>query len=280
MWDRVGLRCKTPLIEVSAVGGLGNQLFGLCLAISQSLIKRKSFIIEDYSSASGDVYALNIFGIVPGTIYLPTIENGELKLTMPMVKHKFCRTLMFKEPNFNYTPIPIHKNYHIRLQGYFQSYKYFAEYASEIRYWLRNQILISDMSPTNLVLHIRLGDMKKNPSVKEIHGFIDKNYIDSALSYFTNFNASNPLIITDDKSSVDELFPQLSKQFKVISNDIISDFSVMCSAQNIIISNSTFSWWAAWIGNGRVVAPKKWFANNNKMGFSEADFFPTSWQVF
>jgi hypothetical protein len=128
-------------------------------------------------------------------------------------------------------------------------------------------------------VHVRLGDMAKDPVMRSIHGIVDRRYIDEALHYFNDLGLSEPQLITDDPSSLARIFPDLVERFEVISADLISDFRVMCESRNLIIGNSTFAWWAAWIGNGRIVAPAKWFANNSKMGFVETDFYPSSWTV-
>ena len=44
------------------------------------------------------------------------------------------------------------------------------------------------------------------------------------------------------------------------------DMYLMSLSENIIISNSTFSWWAAWLGENKntVIAPKSWFKREKK----------------
>ena len=44
------------------------------------------------------------------------------------------------------------------------------------------------------------------------------------------------------------------------------DMYLMSLSKNIIISNSTFSWWAAWLGKNKntIIAPKLWFKQKKK----------------
>ncbi|EHC0071351.1 alpha-1,2-fucosyltransferase [Escherichia coli] len=49
----------------------------------------------------------------------------------------------------------------------------------------------------------------------------------------------------------------------------------MSKCKNNIISNSSFSWWAAWLNenkNKTVIAPSKWFKKDIKH-----DIIPESW---
>ena len=61
----------------------------------------------------------------------------------------------------------------------------------------------------------------------------------------------------------------------------ISDLYLMSKFKNIIIANSTFSWWAAYLGlqNKKVLAPIEWFGkkrtNNNLV--ETKDLMPDNW---
>jgi hypothetical protein len=53
------------------------------------------------------------------------------------------------------------------------------------------------------------------------------------------------------------------------------DMLLMSKCKNNIISNSSFSWWAAWLNenkNKTVIAPSKWFKKDIKH-----DIIPESW---
>ena len=49
-----------------------------------------------------------------------------------------------------------------------------------------------------------------------------------------------------------------------MSNKNQITFNILSNATNMIMSNSTFSWWAAYLGSNKsvIVAPSKWYNNN------------------
>jgi len=51
---------------------------------------------------------------------------------------------------------------------------------------------------------------------------------------------------------------------------------LMSQCQHNIVANSSFSWWGAWLNANPhkiVIAPKKWYANQNDV----RDLCPTTW---
>jgi hypothetical protein len=55
------------------------------------------------------------------------------------------------------------------------------------------------------------------------------------------------------------------------------DLRLMSQCEHHIIANSTFSWWAAWLGTnpGRIVcAPARWFKDP---GHNTRDIYPADW---
>ena len=61
--------------------------------------------------------------------------------------------------------------------------------------------------------------------------------------------------------------------------DEIKDFCLLTSCDHNINTNSTFSWWGAWLANsGKVVAPSMWFGPNNA-DKSTKDLYLDGWDI-
>ena len=53
----------------------------------------------------------------------------------------------------------------------------------------------------------------------------------------------------------------------------------MTQCSDFIISNSTYSWWGAWLADtGTVIAPHVWFGPNNASK-SLKDLYPEHWKI-
>ena len=71
------------------------------------------------------------------------------------------------------------------------------------------------------------------------------------------------------------IFPSFS-----VNNDLMS-FILLSFSKDIVICNSSYSWWAAWLNtnkNKKVFAPKNWFGYANK-NLDTKDLFPEDWNI-
>ena len=58
-------------------------------------------------------------------------------------------------------------------------------------------------------------------------------------------------------------------------NKVIDDMYLMSNCKNMIIANSSYSWWAAYLNKNRekiIIAPELWWK-----GFDTSDVIPDSW---
>jgi len=168
----------------------------------------------------------------------------------------------------------------VSLWGFFQSEKYFKHIEETIRkdFTFKDEILepceemIENISDKVVGLHIRRKDYLINPN----HFFVGMEYYEEALSKFSD--DTEVIVFSDDPQWCMEQELFADDRFMVSENDNgYVDMCLMSMCSDFIIANSSFSWWAAWLANkGRVIAPKKWFPNDDK---SIVDLYPETWEV-
>ncbi len=157
------------------------------------------------------------------------------------------------------------------VEGYFQCHQYFDHVmalghpnlalVTETAWFAGMKSLAQTEKP--IMLHIRLGDYIKN---QETIGVLSKDYYSKSLDLVRQHFPRSPLwVFSDDPEQASTyLGSTLGEPFRIIEQPTESTAAeammLMSLGSSIITSNSTFSWWAAKIGNSRVtVTPSQWF---------------------
>ena len=144
---------------------------------------------------------------------------------------------------------------------YLQDPSFFEPYGNEIR-----TILAEGIEKTDMVsLHIRRGDYVGNPFYVDLN---ETDYYDEAIEQFpkdTRFLVfcADRQQGSDDESDMEwcmKRFPGKNFEFYE-GKDEIADFNAQAGCKAHIIANSSFSWWTAYVGGGKTVAPGKWYAD-------------------
>jgi hypothetical protein len=229
------------MITVDLFAGMGNQLFQYFMGYALS---RKKNIPIVYSTNN---YKLSHFNFPIKFVQNKTSINN----------------LLIRDSSFNYRNIPICSN--CRIRGYWQSEKYFKDY--------RNDILklfnIQTTSLETISVHVRRGDYLLSTSKHPVQN--NKYYIDAVNILGQNMKV---YVFSDDMNWCKNNLP---KTWHFIENQTdIQDFIMMAKNKYHVISNSTFSWWAAWINGEKVIAPKKWFGPELKH-LNTQDIIPEKW---
>ena len=185
------------------------------------------------------------------------------------------------ESGFNFDPKIFNCDDWISLWGFFQSEKYFKNVEDIIRedFTFRDEILhpCQDMMQGILEegkvigIHIRRKDYLTNPN----HHFVGIDYYTKGLQKFPN--DTNVLVFSDDPKWCHEQSLFDDDRFMISENDSgYIDMCLMSMCTDFIIGNSSFSWWAAWLGNrGKVIAPKNWFPDDK----DTSDLYCKNWEV-
>ena len=108
-----------------------------------------------------------------------------------------------------------------------------------------------------IVVHLRLGDYL---SLGKIYGNPSPGFFDRAISLLAH--KESPIwIFTQSKKDIDSKLLRHFKYYKIIDETLVSEpaenLVLMSMGAGLICSNSTFSWWAAFLQSRgeKVVAP-------------------------
>lgn len=120
---------------------------------------------------------------------------------------------------------------------------------------------------TKIFVHVRRGDYIFE-SYLEMQGIdLPKRYFERVMKEMSK-NIENPFFVflSDDSSYVECCFEDIKN--KIISkNSMATDLAIMSLCEYGIVSNSSFSWWGAYMmkHKKRVVFPKYWYGWKSKV---------------
>ncbi|TSA15522.1 MAG: alpha-1,2-fucosyltransferase [Betaproteobacteria bacterium] len=162
------------------------------------------------------------------------------------------------------------------LVGYWQSERYFSAIADDIRadFTLRapladdNARLLTHARASNSVgVHVRRGDFVSLNDAAQAHGVCSLDYYRHAIGLVRErCPDARFLVFSDDPQWARAELPLDSTTVFVTGNAECpeQDLALMSACTHHIIANSSFSWWAGWLGHNTeqiVVAPRPWYAS-------------------
>ena len=209
--------------------------------------------------------------------YIESFRNNIFR-NIKIVEGTPANSVEFCQNGFEYSPIPYLEN--ILLKGYFQSEKFL-----EIDF-IKNLFAIDSsselyienkyghlLSQEIISIHVRRGDYVNRPLRQPI---CEMPYFRRAIRYFGKNREF--LIVSDDIEWCKRKFKGSNFHFTQSESPII-DLYIQSLCTHNIISNSSFSWWGAWLNNNErkiVIAPKKWFGVQMK-NYNLKDLIPADW---
>lgn len=209
-------------------GRLGNNMFMIAHAYARALDENKPFVVyKDYLLYGDDNYPDNIFRKIDLVKELDPTQRA-------------------------YT-------------GYFQSESYFEKYSENVKSLFSYPLDFEDRIRRELsfifegdttVVNVRRGDYLHSPNY---HPVVTPEYIYKAIELIPN--TKTYLIASDDipwcKANL-----QLPNCIYLEGYKSYEQLWILSMCHNFVISNSSFSWWAAYLSrnpNKIVVAPETWF---------------------
>lgn len=186
---------------------------------------------------------------------------------------------IFCEPRFTYSALPFKKD--IVLKGYFQSEQYFDkelvrslfEIDPETESYIRKKYG-AILRKKTVGLHVRRGD----------YLFLEYKHPVSRMSYFKKaISCFDPdtsfLVLSDDMGWCKKHFK--GERFYFVEKETpLVDLYLQTLCSHNIISNSSFSWWGAWLNPNpekKVIYPAPWFGAFYRDKLNTKDLCPKEW---
>lgn len=151
------------------------------------------------------------------------------------------------------------------FDGLWQSLAYFYSLQDHILHDFRSKFISNFGKPANIRrqtvgVHVRRGDYLKHPHSVSLNY---QEYIKKSLSWIKTMTGNTELHVTVFSDDPDWCAQNLNMTAVEInkSSSTLDDFLGLMHCQHKIISNSTFAWWAAFLGrveDGFVIAPRRW----------------------
>ncbi|MCI9843892.1 alpha-1,2-fucosyltransferase [Flavobacterium pectinovorum] len=177
------------------------------------------------------------------------------------------------------------KNYNI--DGWLQSEKYFKlnlvkelfqfEKIFDQELCLKYKYLFKKKT---ILISVRRGDFVKHPFYYQLsHQF----YLKSIISNFPDWKSRNLIFTSDDINYCKYHFSFLKNSFFLENLSAIEQLALGSKCDDFVISNSTFSWWIAWLGEQKetkIVRPIKNFRGSFAKHHNDFDYFPERWISF
>ena len=260
--------------KIGEHGRLGNQIFQLAstIGIAETNGVKWRFPERITDTAVGELFSLQ--GNLDDALAKTLAQHSEVAET-------FYDVRLYSDHG---QPISLH--------GYFQWPQYFEHSMDTLRSHLRvNPELVYAVhsrypglsKQRNVAVHVRRGDHVK---FQHIYNLLDWKYYIDALRHV---EFEHVYIVSDDKEwCASELATRISTNVTIseFSNELL-DFALLYMSDAIVISSSSFSWWAGFLKdvhsfsqNHIIVAPKyRYNPSGSHAYLNSRSYYPKSWRV-
>lgn len=279
-------------------GGIGNQLFQY--SAGQFLAQNKSFLVRYQIDSQGKFHAgsdirelVDLYETIPSITsqhqipkFIRRIHNISGRRIQLYQKFSKRFSLGYFSPVVGYDPHLEKLDKSNKVYGYFQSQVYaevvrkkiLDNFAARIKSDELASLLKLSQVFDPVMVHIRRGDYL---SQRSNIGLLSYEYFENAIKQALKNNESRKIwVFTDStKEATNLLSNRKIKIDKIFGEndglDYVDTLVLMASANNIVISNSTYSWWAAFLGSdkNKVFYPNPWYRGIE----SPQKLIPTNW---
>lgn len=208
-----------------------------------------------------------------------------------------------KEPQYNFNEVKLPEKGIFDFLGYYQSEKYWIDSVDEVKSNLSfNDDFVKQVKTKYInILHnnpiaisIRRGDYVNNPNYELLP---IQYYLTALLHNFPDWQSRNIIIFSDDVEYcsahfgcfdnifiAQNTFNNTDKRLYFSENSsAIEQLCLMSLCNDFIISNSTFAWWGAYLGQkekSKVIYPHVYAKGKLKESIDFKDHYPENWIKF
>jgi hypothetical protein len=215
-------------------------------------IRNKAEVVGDCSLGNRLFRIAGVIGIATKNGYsfgFPKWIHQEYFINrLPFCGEQFKKVKI--KPNYNgydYGFFGFNYRDHCDIDGEFGSWRYSEHCEDLIRHYFELKPICEPFRD-RIIIHYR--------AYKGYSGWykLGKDYYSEALKLFPK---KKVIVVTDD---IEEAHSVLGSSYEYTSNTPIIDFYLMANADYLVMANSSFSAWAAWIGQMDAVAPNNWYS--------------------
>lgn len=284
-------------------GGLGNQFYQYATAMALAKKESAELVVLDRTDSPKDNRRHNHLGLFNCTA--KKASYFQQKISRLFFVKKFNIGKIIRKKTSGIFPVTIVRDpesgFHpdllkgssgtVLLLGYWQSFKYFEVFKEVLikEFSLKAPPLTKEnidllekiTASQSVAIHIRRGDYVDIAFFLENFGTCSLGYYQNAFNYLNQRIKELEFFIFSDDPEWAEVNLSFIPRATVVKNNLgvsdYEDFRLMKECKHFIIANSSFSWWAAWLGESQskiVISPSTWFKNDP---MPLQDRIPSSW---
>lgn len=286
------------------MGGLGNQMFqyafGRMLAekYATELVLDLSFLhdrsqpdhIATHRSFELDAFALSTYRLATDeeVVFYNGVPNGTIAQRIAYRYRRLTgKAKVLAQYKNVYLPSHLDPGNNTCIAGRWQSENYFKDIGSGIRKEFRLKTALpsavvhlgEEMRSCNSVaVHVRRGDLVTSPLYSKTIGVLPVSYYTAGIAQISKLSGdARVFVFSDDPDWCKKHLPYELVEPALALDKGLGHFYLMQQCRHQVISNSTFSWWAAWLNEHpgkQVVGPLGWYRDPSLMN---TVIFPKGW---
>ncbi|SEO49258.1 Glycosyl transferase family 11 [Flavobacterium sp. CF108] len=242
-------------------GNLGNQLFQIASTVGLAVKHNKPFSFPEWEYEEYFDYEL------------PKQDKNKKLIQIVEKSYEFHD---FEIGNEDYD-----------INGALQSEKYFDIETTKKMFKFKD-IFVDDLTTkyshlfknNPIFISVRRGDFVHHPHYYQLPYWY---YILALKNNFSDWEERDLIFMSDNINYCKSHFKFLKKAVFLENLSAAEQLILGAQGTDFIISNSTFSWWLAWLGekkNSKIVRPVKNFRGSFAKLNNDKDFFPERWLSF